>query len=106
MLKALPGRRIDIANLQAELNDLYTAAFVRELEHSITEPNIDQGQEIKMILMNAIVDAWHGSFHRDHRNCHADTMEGVFWAALPGLARAAGALCQCALLRGKLGRPL
>lgn len=59
-LKALPGRRIDIANHQDELNDLYTSAFVKELENSITEPNIDQGQEIKMILMNAIVDAWHG----------------------------------------------
>lgn len=59
-LKALPGRKIDIENHQAELNDLYTSAFVKELEHSITEPNIDQGQEIKMILMNAIVDAWHG----------------------------------------------
>jgi multiple sugar transport system substrate-binding protein len=59
-LKALPGRKIDIANHQAELNDLYTSAFVKDLENSITEPNIDQGQEIKMILMNAIVDAWHG----------------------------------------------
>lgn len=59
-LNALPGRKIDIANHQAELNDLYTSAFVRELGHSITEPNLDQGQEIKMILMNAIVDAWHG----------------------------------------------
>lgn len=59
-LKALPGRKIDIANHQDELNDLYTSAFVKELENSITEPNLDQGQEIKMILMNAIVDAWHG----------------------------------------------
>lgn len=59
-LNALPGRKIDIENHQAELNDLYTSAFVKELEHSITEPNLDQGQEIKMILMNAIVDAWHG----------------------------------------------
>ena len=59
-LKALPGRKIDIENHQAELNDQYTSTFVKELQHSITEPNIDQGQEIKMILMNAIVDAWHG----------------------------------------------
>ncbi|MGB9857907.1 MAG: ABC transporter substrate-binding protein [Dictyoglomaceae bacterium] len=57
---AIPPRRSDLDKFPSELNDLYTATFVKELIHTIQEPNVAQGQEIKTILMREIVEAWNG----------------------------------------------
>jgi LmbE family N-acetylglucosaminyl deacetylase len=43
---------------------------------------------IRQLKPDIVITHWHGSFHRDHRNCHVNTMESVFWAALPGMVRA------------------
>lgn len=59
-LGAIPPRIVDLENHPAQLNDLYTSVFVQELKHTIMEPNIAQGAEIKTILMEEIVDAWNG----------------------------------------------
>ncbi|PMQ01366.1 MAG: hypothetical protein CBR30_05935 [Dictyoglomus sp. NZ13-RE01] len=55
---AIPPRRTDLDKFPDELNDLYTGVFVKELIHTIQEPNVAQGQEIKTILMREIVEAW------------------------------------------------
>lgn len=52
---------------------------------------------VRQLKPDIVITHWHGSFHRDHRNCHTNTMEGVFWAALPGIARALPAHCVNAL---------
>ncbi|MDZ7292908.1 MAG: PIG-L family deacetylase [candidate division KSB1 bacterium] len=52
---------------------------------------------IRKIKPDLVITHWHGSFHRDHRNCHINTMEGVFWAALPGIVRELPAHCIPAL---------
>ncbi|MCR4427505.1 MAG: hypothetical protein NUW23_15200, partial [Firmicutes bacterium] len=57
---AIPSRKIDIENHPRDLNDQYTATFVQELKNSIAEPNVAQGAEIKIILMNEIMAAWYG----------------------------------------------
>ncbi len=57
---AIPPRKTDITKFPDELNDLYTATFVKELVRTIQEPNVAQGQEIKTILMREIVEAWNG----------------------------------------------
>ncbi len=57
---AIPSRKIDTENHPKELNDQYTATFIRELKNSIVEPNVAQGAEIKIILMNEIMAAWYG----------------------------------------------
>jgi len=57
---AMPSRKIDVENHPKELNDQYTACFVRELKNSVAEPNVAQGAEIKTILMNEIMSAWYG----------------------------------------------
>ena len=57
---ALPSRKIDIDNHPKELNDQYTATFVKELKNSIAEPNIVGGAEVKRILMDEIMAAWFG----------------------------------------------
>ena len=55
---AIPPRRVDFDNHPAQLHDLYTSVFIQELKHSIPEPNIAQGAEIKTIIMQEIVNAW------------------------------------------------
>lgn len=57
---SLPCREIDLANHPDALNDLYTKTFVDQLKNSRPEPNVAQGAEIKTILANEIVEAWHG----------------------------------------------
>lgn len=57
---SIPPNKQDIAFFKAELNDLYTSVFVKELENTYQEPNVAQGQEIKTILMREIVEAWNG----------------------------------------------
>lgn len=57
---SLPCREIDLANHPDTLNDLYTKTFVEELKNSRPEPNVAQGAEVKTILANEIVEAWHG----------------------------------------------
>ncbi|MDI6863175.1 MAG: ABC transporter substrate-binding protein [Pseudothermotoga sp.] len=57
---SIPPSKKDLAFFKAELNDLYTSVFVKELENTYQEPNIAQGQEIKTILMREIVEAWNG----------------------------------------------
>lgn len=57
---AIPPRRSDLDKFPNELKDLYTQVFVKELIHTIQEPNVAQGQEIKTALMREIVEAWNG----------------------------------------------
>ncbi|MGE5572417.1 MAG: ABC transporter substrate-binding protein [Bacteroidota bacterium] len=57
---SLPCREIDLANHPDTLNDLYTKTFVEQLKNSKPEPNVAQGAEVKTILANEIVEAWHG----------------------------------------------
>lgn len=57
---AIPPRIIDLKNHPKQLEDVYTRTFIKELKHSIPEPNVVQGAEIKTTLMNEIVKAWHG----------------------------------------------
>jgi len=57
---SIPPNKQDITFFKAELNDLYTSVFVKELENTYQEPNVAQGQEIKTILMREIVEAWNG----------------------------------------------
>lgn len=57
---AIPPRRSDLDKFPNELNDLYTQTFVKELIHTIQEPNVAQGQEIKTALMREIVETWNG----------------------------------------------
>jgi multiple sugar transport system substrate-binding protein len=57
---AIPPSRVNLDKFPNELNDLYTQTFVRELVHTIQEPNVAQGQEIKTALMREIVEAWNG----------------------------------------------
>lgn len=52
---------------------------------------------VRRLKPDIIITHWQGSFHRDHRNCHINTMEGVFWAALPGIGRELPAHCIPAL---------
>jgi LmbE family N-acetylglucosaminyl deacetylase len=52
---------------------------------------------VRQLKPDIVITHWHGSFHRDHRNCHVNTMEGVFWAALPGIVRELPAHCINAL---------
>ena len=52
---------------------------------------------VRQIKPDIVITHWHGSFHRDHRNCHINAMEGVFWAALPGIERELPAHCIKAL---------
>lgn len=52
---------------------------------------------VRQLKPDIVITHWHGSFHRDHRNCHINAMEGVFWAALPGIARELPAHCVNAL---------
>ncbi|MCG3157693.1 MAG: hypothetical protein DKINENOH_04329 [bacterium] len=52
---------------------------------------------VRQLKPDIVITHWHGSFHRDHRNCHVNAMEGVFWAALPGIVRALPPHCITAL---------
>lgn len=52
---------------------------------------------VRRLKPDIVITHWQGSFHRDHRNCHINTMEGVFWAALPGIIRDLPAYCVPAL---------
>lgn len=52
---------------------------------------------VRQLKPDIVITHWHGSFHRDHRNCHVNAMEGVFWAALPGIVRALSPHCITAL---------
>ncbi len=57
---SIPTHLADLDGFPDELNDLYTSVFVQELENTISEPNVAQGQEIKVVLMREIIEAWHG----------------------------------------------
>lgn len=57
---AIPSNQADISAFAAELGDTYTKPFVEALNYSIPEPNVMQGQEIKVVLMNAILKAYYG----------------------------------------------
>ncbi len=57
---AIPPHRVSLNKFPNELNDLYTQTFVKELVHTIQEPNVAQGQEIKTALMREIVESWNG----------------------------------------------
>jgi N-acetylglucosamine malate deacetylase 1 len=37
---------------------------------------------------DVLLTHWKGSFHRDHRNTHADVLEALFYAGLPAFERA------------------
>lgn len=52
---------------------------------------------VRRLKPDIVITHCQGSFHRDHRNCHLNTMEGVFWAALPGIVRSLPAHCIPAL---------
>lgn len=43
---------------------------------------------IRKIKPDIVITHWKGSFHKDHRTCHNVVMDGVFYAALPGIKRA------------------
>ncbi|HOO32802.1 MAG TPA: extracellular solute-binding protein [Thermotogota bacterium] len=55
----LPTMKTDLTAFPDELRDLYTSVFIDELKNTVSEPNVFQGQEIKLILMRQIVEAWH-----------------------------------------------
>ena len=42
---------------------------------------------IRKIKPDIVITHWKGSFHKDHINCHHVVMEGVFYAAVPGIER-------------------
>lgn len=42
---------------------------------------------IREIKPDIVITHWKGSFHKDHINCHHIVMEGVFYAAVPGIER-------------------
>ncbi len=48
-------------NHPKDLQDLYTKTFIDELKNAKHEPNMAQAAEINTILMQEIVEAWHGS---------------------------------------------
>ena len=58
---SIPPMKSDIAAFPEELNDLYTSVFVKQLDSTVAEPNVVQGEEIKTVLMRQIVEAWHGN---------------------------------------------
>jgi multiple sugar transport system substrate-binding protein len=58
-LGAIPSNQADVEAHQDELGDFFMAPFIDALDVSVPEPNVVQGQEIKTILMNRIVEAWH-----------------------------------------------
>ncbi|BAS28285.1 extracellular solute-binding protein [Limnochorda pilosa] len=59
-LGAIPANQADIAAHPDDLDDTYTRPFVDALAYSVAEPNVVQGQEIKMVLMNYILKAYYG----------------------------------------------
>jgi LmbE family N-acetylglucosaminyl deacetylase len=42
---------------------------------------------IREIKPDIVITHWKGSFHKDHIACHHVAMEGVFYAAVPGIKR-------------------
>ncbi len=42
---------------------------------------------IREIKPDIVLTHWKGSFHKDHINCYHNVMEGVFYAAVPGIQR-------------------
>ena len=68
-------------------------AEVRFLSYKDAELAVDQ--EIKWVLCDAIrelkptvvITHWRNSIHPDHRNCHLNVVDGVFYAALREIRR-------------------
>jgi multiple sugar transport system substrate-binding protein len=58
---SVPARKADLDNHPAELQDHYTKMFIDELKNAKHEPNMAQAAEINTILMQEIVEAWHGN---------------------------------------------
>ncbi len=42
---------------------------------------------IRSLKPDILITHWHGSFHKDHRNCSHIANEGAFYAALPAIKR-------------------
>ncbi len=58
---SVPARKADLENHPDELEDHFTKTFIDELKNAKHEPNMDQAAEINTILMQEIVEAWHGN---------------------------------------------
>ena len=43
---------------------------------------------IRELKPDIVITHWKGSFHKDHINTHYNVLEGVFYAAVPGIKRA------------------
>jgi len=58
---SVPARKTDLENHPKDLQDHYTKMFIDELKNARHEPNMPQAAEINTVLMQEIVEAWHGS---------------------------------------------
>ena len=58
---SVPARKTDLENHPKDLQDHYTKTFIDELKNAKHEPNMAQAAEINTILMQEIVEAWHGN---------------------------------------------
>ena len=43
---------------------------------------------IRDVRPDVVITHWRGSFHSDHNNCHYNTIQALFYAALPSIKRA------------------
>ena len=43
---------------------------------------------IREVRPDVVITHWRGSFHSDHNNCHHNTVQALFYAALPSIVRA------------------
>lgn len=78
---------------EAEESAKIMGADVRVLDYKDGElPNTEEAKLricdlIRELKPDIVITHWKGSFHKDHINCHYLIMEGVFYAALPGIER-------------------
>ena len=60
------------------------------------DAGLPRNDEVAYLIMDVIRDVrpdvvithWRGSFHSDHNNCHYNTIQALFYAALPSIKRA------------------
>jgi LmbE family N-acetylglucosaminyl deacetylase len=85
-------RKQKIAEAKASAKIMGAEAIV--LDYKDAElPNTDEVKYhvcdlLRELKPDILVTHWHGSFHKDHRNCHQVVTEGAFYAAVPGIKRA------------------
>ncbi|MBA4493245.1 extracellular solute-binding protein [Paenactinomyces guangxiensis] len=56
----IPARNSDIKAMDKELSNPNNQPFIDALKYAVPEPNIEQGQKVKTILMKNIESVWSG----------------------------------------------